>query len=487
MRKRVDAKLLPGYSTCVINAGEVVHVSQYGFADVERRVPFTPDSIVRSYCMTKTMVACGILMLMDRGLLKLSDTVDKFIPAFKRLRVVKTGSAISKVAPYSSSVAAGFTILRLLTHTSGIDYGADFGNAPSSATEKMYQPLNDAIDRHEYANLEKYIEDLAKLPLRHKPGTKFVYSMGHDILGRIIEIVSGKPFDRFLQTEIFQPLGMVDTGFFVPHEKASRLAALYGNRERAERMIKKCGEHVAKKPLPRGKRALCRIDGCTPSQSNWYKGRECKVLAGNGILGTNMGGLVTTLSDQAVFFTMLLNGGVLNGRRLLQTQTVEDWGFKNLLPLPGARGKSRRTGVGWSGWSAFGERGMARWKGDPAPNTDDYEDGEVAMGGTANTMWSVNPVRDQVTLFFTQALDSDLWGGDRTNSKDQKVASPDNFTAAARSIAPPKAFQATLRRKRLNANNASANASPRKRNSPDKKTDETSPRKRLRAAVSGGA
>eukprot|EP00927_Polykrikos_kofoidii_P071002 TRINITY_DN6734_c0_g1_i2.p1 TRINITY_DN6734_c0_g1~~TRINITY_DN6734_c0_g1_i2.p1 ORF type:complete len:499 (-),score=61.55 TRINITY_DN6734_c0_g1_i2:150-1646(-) len=464
MRKRVDKKLLPGYCSCVIIAGEVAHVSQYGYADMERGVPFTPETIVRVYCQTKTVIACGILILMERGLLKLTDPVGKFIPAFKRLRRVGSGTAISKSAPFSPSVPAQFTILRLLTHTAGLGYGNDFGTELTDGHSKMYKPLLDAIDRYEIPNLEEYCDELAKLPLRFKPGESLRYSMGHDICGRIIEVLSGKPLDEFCKTEIFEPLGMCDTGFFVPRKKASRLAALYGNRERAERMAKKFGDYVTNpKPLPRGKSALCRIDGNEPSQSNYVQGRQSKVFAGNGILGSNMGGLVSTLRDQALFFTMLLNGGVVNGVRILQTSTLEEWGFKNLLALPGALGKVRRTGGGWSGWSVLGERGMKRWKRDAKPNTDDYEDGEIAMGGCANTFWSVNPERDQVSLWFSQTLDSDAWGLDRVSAAGVTRSSPDNMTVMARSIAPRNGLAAALRRKRLSANDAEKSSTKRRR------------------------
>lgn len=445
MKKRVDSGTLPGYCSCVINKGQVVHVSEYGYSDIENAVPFTKDSIIRIYCMTKTIVAVGILILMERGKLKLTDAVSKYLPAFKQARVVKCGSAISVPGPYSASVAAKVTILRVLTHTAGFGYAKDFAKEAKDPHSKMYQPLLEAIDNHAIPSLQHYCDELAKLPLRFRPGKSLKYAMGHDVLGRIIEVVSGKSLDVFLKQEIFGPLGMVDTGFYVPKHKASRLAALYGNKERAQRMAKKFGTWPKK--LPSSKYALCRIDGDRPSESNWFEGRQCKVLSANGILGSNMGGLVSTLSDQARFFTMLLNGGVLRHTRILQEETVQKWCFENLLPL--AEGRRRNSGQGWNGWSALGERGMKRTPTDPIANLDEYEDGEVAMGGVANTFWSVNPVRDQVTLWFTQTLDSDAWGGDRTTKAGIQKPSPDNFTAAARTIAPRQPDDALVRRKRL--------------------------------------
>lgn len=241
------------------------------------------------------------------------------------------------------------------------------------------------------------------------------------------------------------------------------------------------------KPLPKiGSKAakgLCRIDGDKPSESNWFEGRQCKVMSGNGILGSNMGGLVSTLSDNALFFTMLLNGGVLNGRRILQEATMQEWGFSNLLPLPGSRGKIRRTGSGWTGWSALGERGMKRWKRDNEPNMDDYEDGEIAMGGCANTYWSINPVRDTVTLWFSQALDSDAWPGDYWTKKGIRKANACNFTVAARAVAPRNAAAAALRRKRLSSSSEAVPAAKRSAKDVDSPLKQ-SPSKRARL---GGA
>merc|ERR1711972_620408 len=184
-------------------------------------------------------------------------------------------------------------------------------------------------------------------------------------------------------------------------------------------------------------------------------------------------------NDQARFFTMLLNGGVLGGRRILQAATVHKWCFQNLLPLPGALGKHRRTGTPWSGWSALGERGMKRTGRDPRPSSSEYEEGEVAMGGTAQTMWSINPVRDQVTLFFTQDLDRELW---RPDSSTTMKASPENFTAAARATAPRDAVSAARRRERLGTRGRVVSAAKRIRSA---SATACTPLKRARKSLRG--
>lgn len=446
MRKRVDAKHLAGFSSCVVHRGKIAHVAEYGYADVERRAPFTKDSICRTYCMTKTVVAVGILILMERGKLKLTDPVSKYLPAFKRVRLVSHANATTRVSPDAPNVADKFTILRLLTHTAGCGYGADFGEKCTGGQDRMLQPMLEAIDRRELSTLEDYCNEFSKLPLRFQPGVGIKYAMGHDVLARIIEVVSRRSLGAFLEAEIFRPLGMRDTGFFVPRQKAGRLAGLYCDATRAARMVTTYPDQT--QPKPSGK-FLSRIDGSTPAESNWIKGRHCAIESGNGILGHNMGGLVSTLADQARFFTMVLNGGVLGSRRILQTSTVETWCFKDLLPLPGATGKRKKTGAPWSGWSALGERGMKRLKGDSTPALDEYEEGEVAMAGVAQTTWSVNPIRDTVQLFFTQSLDSDLWRPDKTTKSGRAVASAENFTVAARTVAPRDSEAALLRRRSL--------------------------------------
>jgi CubicO group peptidase (beta-lactamase class C family) len=398
--------------------------------------------------MTKTFVGVGVLILVERGLLKLEDPVSRYIPAFKKLRVVRHGNAVQEVEPDAPNVAQKFTILRLLTHTAGVGYGGDFGEKATGGQDRMYKDLLAAVDTCALRSLEDFCDELSKLPLRYEPGQSLNYAMGHDILARIIEIVSKCSFDNFLKAEIFKPLGMSDTDFCVPHHKASRLAALYGNAARAAKTAAAQGMSVKRSNRAKGA-LLHRIDGHSPRESNWIQGRHCNILSGNGILGTNMGGLVSTLSDQAKFFTILLNGGVLGRHRILQASTVDKFCFQDLLPLPGATGKRRRTGQPWSGWSALGERGMKRTNRDPTPKSDEYEEGEIAMGGAANTMWSINPMRDTVTLFFTQALDSYPWQPDEQKSDGFFKVCPANFTVAARAIAPRDPAAAALRRQSL--------------------------------------
>lgn len=456
MNRRVDQKKIPGYSACVIHKGNVVHVSEYGYSDIERKTRFTRDSIVRLYCVTKSVVAVSVLILYERGLLRLTDPVSKYLPGWSKKQVVRHGNCADDVSPDAPNVANKVTILRLLTHTGGAGYGADFGDICSDGPSKMLEPLMAAVEDRSVSTLETFVNELSKMPLRHQPAENLNYSLGHDIVARIVEVVSGKTLDQFFETEVFRPLGMHDTGFFVPKRKASRFAALYGNKKRAARMAEIYGWDTAAWPKPSGP-LLHRVDGFHPSDSNWIEGQHVPVFSGNGILSHNSGGLVSTLSDQARFFTMILNGGVLGDTRILQAFTVETWLFTDLLPLPGVRGKPRGTGGPWSGWSALGEVGMQRKKRDPTPTSDEYEQGQVAMGGVANTIWSVNPVRDMVTLCFTNAIDSELWKPDLvkgTVSEKGKMAKatricPANFAVATRAVASRDAISASLRRESL--------------------------------------
>jgi len=441
-RAHVDRGELPGYAACVVQAGKLAYTSSYGHADLERSSPFNADTIVRLYCFTKTYVAVAVLMLAERGLLQLTDPVSKHIASFKHIRVVKNGTSIAKATPkVDASISKGLTIVRLLTHTGGLSYGTDFGNAPTDAVGKMYQPLVEAVERGEVSSLADYVDRLAALPLRRAPGKKLDYSVGLDVLGRVVEVVSGRSLDSFLKSEIFEPLGMKDTGFFVPKSKLSRLAALYGSEERASRMASLRGETLVRS---KAKPKLFRLDGCRPSESWWAERKGARLLSGGGMIGHNMGGLVSTLRDQTRFFTMLLNGGVLGECRLLKAETVEEWCFQDVLPRQEVKGKIRRSGAGWSGWSSLGEVGKRRWKHDGPPMCDDYEEGEVGMGGAANTVWSVNPVRDQVTLWFSQSLDTDPWRGTGT-----QWSSPENFVTAARRLAPRRPREAAARRAHL--------------------------------------
>lgn len=417
LRKRVDAGKIPGYCSAVVYKGELLHSDAYGCADPKLRLDYGPNVIMRLYCMSKPFVAVGILILQERGLLSVNDPVAKHIPSFKSQGVVASSKEVTKTSPVRPKP---FTILHCLTHTAGLPYGVNFNEEPGSKEFEMTEELVKATERGEVKSLAQFVDALAAMPLRCLPGKRYGYSYSVDVLGRVIEVVSGMALGKFLQKEVYGPLKMVDTGFSVPRSKARRLAAVYCSRGSALRVGAK------KADFPRGKYALCRIDGTKATESRWLAGQSCKVESGGGFMGANMGGLVSTVSDSARFLAMLSGGGQLDGVRILKSTSVERYCLPDLFPQVINDGKRQMSDGSPFGWSALGEVGVPRKAGDkPRDTKDDYELGECGGGGAACTYWSINPSRDLAIAWFTQSMDNDPY-----------VKESENIYLAARTAVP---------------------------------------------------
>ncbi len=347
----IDKKEYAGAITLVARNGKIVEWKTYGLADVARNKPMQKDTIVRIYSMSKPITTVAAMILHEEGKFQLDDPVSKFIPELKGLRVY---AGPDKTEPARREI----TIRDLLRHTSGFTYGL-FGD---SQVDKMYLTKGIFNPR---TSLQQFVTRLAALPLKYQPGTKFNYSVSTDVLGRLVEVVSGQTLDAFFAERIFKPLDMVDTGFYVPAEKVARFAVNYGpDRTHAE--------------------PLKVVDD--PSKNSTYL-KSPAFLSGGG-------GLVSTARDYARFCQMLLNGGELEGTRLLKATTVAEM-TKNQLPaeaLPmtmpsptAASDKSLGFGLG------FGVRTSAS-ASDPS-----VIPGEYFWGGYASTGFMICP-RDQTVI-----------------------------------------------------------------------------------------
>jgi CubicO group peptidase (beta-lactamase class C family) len=363
----VDDRLLPGWLIAISRHGQLAHVSTYGQRDVEAGLPVETDTIWRIYSMTKPITAVTALVAYEQGLFELSDLVRWYIPSFKQTKVWRSGST---TAPILEPITEELRVWHLFSHTAGLTYGF-MQNHPVDALYRQagfeWGVPTTATD------LATICDQLASLPLVFQPGTEWQYGMGLDVLGRVVEVVSGRPFDEFMQTHVLDPLGMTDTVWQVGEDRADRLAALYA-------------------PEPGTKKAL-RYDVMGEPAT------RAPVAPMGG------GGLCATASDYIRFAEMLRRRGELDGRRILAPKTVELMASNH---LPG------NTDLSAIGRPLFAETtfdGVGFGLGvsvtiDPVKAKVPGSVGDFGWGGAASTAYWVDPVEDMTVVFMTQLLPS---------------------------------------------------------------------------------
>ena len=279
MQSYIDQKQLAGMVTMLARHGKVVHEKAYGALDLQSNAPMKTDSIARIYSMTKPITGVAMMLLYEEGKWRLNDPIARYSPEFKDLKVLVGVGADGK--PILEAPKHPPTMGELMSHTAGFTYGA-FGSSP---VDKMYQAANPLGA----ATLQEFIGKMAQLPLAYQPGEGWVYSVSVDIQGYIVEKLSGQPLGTFMRERIFKPLGMEDTGFAVPAQKLARVATVYNTAPNGTLAAMPRDPNISKEPgLPQGG-----------------------------------GGLYSTAGDYLRFAQMLLNGGTLDGQRLLAPSTVE--------------------------------------------------------------------------------------------------------------------------------------------------------------------
>ena len=365
-RQYVDDGRLPGWTVAVARGGRVAYVERYGQRDLEAGLPIEPDTIFRIYSMTKPITSVAALMLWEEGAFQLKDPVSKFVPSFADAKVWRGGSV---VAPVLDPVTEPMLIWHLLTHTSGLTYGFHYAHP----VDDLYRRAGFEWGSPPDLDLAGVCDRLAGLPLLFQPGREWNYSTSTDVLGRVVEVAAGQPLDQFFRERIFEPLGMVDTGFFVPEAEHHRLAALY-------------------MPAP-GTRRATRLDtmGHAAFTPPIY-------LSGGG-------GLVSTLHDYHRFAQFLGHAGELDGTRLLGTRTVE-YLAQNHLP-----GDADLTAFGRPLFAETAFDGVGFGLGvsvtiDPVKAKVPGSYGDFGWGGAASTAFWVDPVEDLTVVFMTQLLPS---------------------------------------------------------------------------------
>jgi CubicO group peptidase (beta-lactamase class C family) len=369
MQSYVDQRGFAGLSVVLARRGQTVFSAQYGQRDKEAGKPVTDDTIFRLYSMTKPVVSTALMMLFEEGRVRLIDPVATYLPAFAETKVLADdGSLVDPVRP--------IVVRDVLTHTSGLTY--DFMPAsPVAAQYRDARLINDGT-----RSLESMIDELAQLPLAFQPGTRWHYSLGIDVAARVVEVVSGQPLGEFLQQRMFDPLGMADTGFAVPSKKLDDLAAMYGLPDIA-------GKDQTMEALVEA--ALNGVN-VRSDVSDSYPTDAPEVFARGGH------GLFSTARDYLRFAQMLLNGGELDGHRLLGRKTLELMHSNHLPPalLPYEIAGIPNPGFGFG----LGSRVMM----DPAATGGPGSAGEYGWAGAAKTYYWIDPVEELIGILMTQYM-----------------------------------------------------------------------------------
>ncbi len=370
LARYVDEGLLPGWLVAVSRHGRLAYLATHGSRDTEAALPVELDTLWRIYSMTKPITSVAAMMLYEEGALELTDPVRRYIPSFGDMRVYSGGSDLR---PVTTPATEPVRIWHLLTHTAGLTYGFHRVH-PADA---LHRAAGFEWGTPPGTDLARACDIWAGIPLLFQPGAEWNYSVATDVLGRVIEVVSGQPLDEFFDARILGPLGMTDTGFYAPPEQLPRLAALYtrGADGKAAR-IDSLGERARVKP---------------------------DMLSGGG-------GLVSTAGDYHRFTQLLLHradspAGELDGVRLLSPRTVS---YMARNQLPG--GVDLET----FGRPLFAEapfRGVGFGLGlavvvDPVPGKVVCSAGELSWGGAASTSFWIDPAEELTALFFTQLLPS---------------------------------------------------------------------------------
>jgi CubicO group peptidase (beta-lactamase class C family) len=373
-RRYVDSGRLPGMLTMVYRRGKLAYTGMAGHIDLERGKPMREDAIFRIYSMSKPITSVALMMLAEEGLIGLDDDVATHIPSWKNLGVYASGvpSLVAGAPPtfITTPVARPMKVVDLVTHASGLTYG--FMNRTS--VDRAYREAHIA-EPGAKGGLDTMIERLSALPLEFSPGTRWNYSVSIDVMGYLVQKLSGMTFGEFLRTRLFEPLGMIDTAFWCPPEKLERFASCYQPRE----------------------------GGGIRVQDDAGK----STYAAPPNLESGGGGLVSTAHDYLRFCRMMLHGGTLDGVQILSPKTVALFSLNHLsegreladMTTPGLFSEGGYSGIGFSIGCGVNVN-VAKTR---LPGTT----GEYFWGGAASTAFWIDPKEELAVVFMTQVIGSD--------------------------------------------------------------------------------
>jgi CubicO group peptidase (beta-lactamase class C family) len=352
MKEIVDQGKLAGVVTMVSRHGKVVEFDAVGKRDIAANAPMQKDSIFRIYSMSKPITGVAMMILFEEGKWQLNDPVAKYIPEFATLKVYGTDANNNVVMKDQNHPV---TMRELMSHSGGFTYGF-FSNTPVDKLQLQADVLNPNN------TLDEFIKRMAKLPLNAQPGSEWHYSVSVDIQGYIVQKLSGMPFEEFLEKRIFKPLGMVDTAFYVPKEKLNRFAEFYSY----------------------DKDGKMQVVGPKDGLNHDFSAKPA--------LSSGGGGLVSTATDYMRFCQMVLNGGQLDGVRILSPLTVELMRTNVLAPNMAVFGQVAGFGLDFAVYT------------DPVAAGGYYGKGSFYWGGAAGTWFWIDPVNDLIVLGMIQQV-----------------------------------------------------------------------------------
>lgn len=371
---------LVGTISAVSRRNQLVHIQCSGQMDLETGRPMQEDAIFRIYSMTKPVTSIALMILYERGHFQLDTPISNFIPEFKN-PLVFVGGTVDE--PITENAKREITIRDLLTQTSGLTYGL-FSATP---VDQMYARAGINVEHNE-DTVGDLVRRVAKIPLLFSPGTQWCYSVATDVLGHLIEIITGQPLDKFFQKEILDPLGMVDTSFYVPVSKQDRFTTNY--LDRSAMPPEQAEEHPDQQ--------LFLMDD---PRTGYYSKPPKKLMGG--------GGLVSTVSDYMKFASMLFNKGRSGNAQLVSPKTIELMTSNHLngdlksMCFPGGSGFDL-PGIGFGlGFGVMLDPAKANNLGTP---------GEFYWGGAAHTTFFVDPKEELVAMMFTQVFPPMLYDTD---------------------------------------------------------------------------
>ena len=383
MEAKVDDGTMVGGLGVIARNGKVIYSEPFGKADREAGRVMEEDAIFRIYSMTKPITGVALMMLYEEGKFRLNDPIAWYMPELANLEVALSTAGTAVISDGTVSRGVGETneellgktrkpkrqptIRDLLIHTAGFTYGI-FGN---TEVDQLYRQSS-TIGIMDQRNLQQFVQDLGKLPLQYEPGAQWHYSVSVDVQGRLVEVLSGMSFGEFLKTRLFEPLDMKDTAFFVPSEKQSRLAQLY-------------------KPA-----GLTELNFMAPTTGKGLEVADAYISAGflaPPEFESGGAGLVSTARDYLRFAQMMLNGGELDGVRILSPKTVQLMTSNHLGDLPmGWGGKGLGFGLGF---------GLVL---EPEITGEVSSAGEFNWGGAAGTRFWVDPEENLIGIFMVQSI-----------------------------------------------------------------------------------